>query len=37
MLLAHVFPPLFFHRVKELVNYFIKYLTRFSVSAKMKA
>nr|DAM63570.1 MAG TPA: protein of unknown function (DUF5478) [Caudoviricetes sp.] len=25
------------NKVKELVNYFIKYLTVFSVSAKMKA
>nr|DAK71626.1 MAG TPA: hypothetical protein [Caudoviricetes sp.]DAO81929.1 MAG TPA: hypothetical protein [Caudoviricetes sp.] len=37
MLLAHVSPPLFFYRVKELVNYFIKYLTTFTLMCKMKA
>nr|DAS08157.1 MAG TPA: hypothetical protein [Caudoviricetes sp.] len=30
-------PPFVFNEVKELVNYFIKCLTHFSVSAKMKA
>nr|DAJ84067.1 MAG TPA: hypothetical protein [Caudoviricetes sp.] len=37
MLSAHVPPPFIFNKVKESVNYFIKCLTRFSVSAKMKA
>nr|DAE89277.1 MAG TPA: hypothetical protein [Bacteriophage sp.] len=37
MLLAHVFPPLFFNRVKELVKYFLKYLTINNLLFKMKA